>query len=84
MHCDRISAESAVIMPSLGGLSSSAIQIILITVRDPLQAMACIFFTPFQKTISLFLRRFFQKSLSLCTASNQERLMMVGVYGISS
>ena len=36
MHCDRISAESAVIMPSLGGLSSSAIKIILITVGDPL------------------------------------------------
>ena len=76
MHCDRISAESAIIMPSLGGLSSSAIQIILITVRDPLQAMACIFFTPFQKTISLFLRRFFQKILSLCRACIQEWLLI--------
>ena len=35
-----------------------------------------IFFTPFSKTISLFLRRFFQKILSLCMAYNQERLVI--------
>ena len=31
------------------------------TVRAPLKAAACIFFTPFPKTIPLFLRRFFRK-----------------------
>ena len=37
---------------------------------------ACIFFTPFPKTISLFLRRFFQKIRSLCMACIQERLLI--------
>ena len=33
-------------------------------------------FTPFSTTISLFLRRFFQRILSVCMACTQERLMM--------
>ena len=33
-------------------------------------------FTPFPKTISLFLRRFFQKILSLCMACIQEQLLI--------
>ena len=46
------------------------------TVHAPLKAAACIFFTPFSQTISLFLRRFFQKILSLCMACIQERLVI--------
>ena len=38
------------------------------------------FLTPFLKTISLFSRRFFQKILSLCMASVQERLIMARVW----
>ena len=37
-----------------------------------IKAAACIFFTPFLKTISLFSRWFFQKILSLCMTSIQE------------
>ena len=48
----------------------------------------CIFFTPFSKTIPLFLRRFFQNFLSFCMACIQERLVIKSglwwcSYGIS-
>ena len=46
------------------------------TVHAPLKAATCIFFTPFLKTISLFLRTFSMKILSLCMISIQERVIM--------
>ena len=52
------------------------------TVRAPLYPKACIFFTPFLKTISLFSRRFFQKILSLCMVSIQERFLIKSAYVI--
>ena len=41
-----------------------------------IKAAACIFFTPFLKTISLFSTSFFQKILSLCIGSIQERFVI--------
>ena len=46
------------------------------TVRVPLYPATCIFITPFLKSITFFLSRFFQEILSLCMVSIQEQFVI--------
>ena len=60
-------------------LQYALLLLVLNTVGAPLKAAACILFTPYLKTISLFSMKFFQKILFLCMASIQEWLMMARI-----